>query len=188
MARPRDPEKRKAILGAAILEIAEVGLSVATAKIAARAGVAEGTLFTYFASKDELLNELYRELKLDLFEKVNAEFPHGASLERRARHVWSLSVGWMIESPEKRMVVRLLNLSSVVTAETRASMAQQRGAIDTMLDELDSRESLRELPSGYASALMAAMQEAAMDFAMKNARQRKLLIDRGFDLFWRAVR
>ena len=39
-------------------EIAEVGLGAPTAKIARRAGVAAGTLFTYFANKEELLNEL----------------------------------------------------------------------------------------------------------------------------------
>ena len=33
-----------------------------TSAISACAGVAEGTLFTYFKTKDELLNELYREM------------------------------------------------------------------------------------------------------------------------------
>ena len=42
---------------------AERGIGHApTSAIAAAAGVAEGTLFTYFKTKDELLNELYREL------------------------------------------------------------------------------------------------------------------------------
>lgn len=35
-------------------EIAEVGLGAPTAKIAMRAGVAAGTLFTYFANQEEL--------------------------------------------------------------------------------------------------------------------------------------
>ena len=62
MARVRSPEKRSAILQAAVHEIAKVGLGAPTAKIARRAGVAAGTLFTYFANKEELLNELYLEL------------------------------------------------------------------------------------------------------------------------------
>ena len=51
MARPKDPEKHRAILDAAVEEIAETGLGAPTAKIAKRAGIAEGTLFTYFATK-----------------------------------------------------------------------------------------------------------------------------------------
>jgi hypothetical protein len=46
MARVRSPEKRSAILRAAVYEIAKTGLGAPTAKIAGRAGVAAGTLFT----------------------------------------------------------------------------------------------------------------------------------------------
>ena len=187
MARLRSPEKRRAILEAAVVEIAESGLGAATAKIAVRAGVAEGTLFTYFANKDELLNELYVELKLEVYERLNTGFPHSASLERRAWHVWSSSLNWSIEFPQKRKVSLLLNLSAVVTPESRARLAEQRSVMDAMLAELGSREPLRGLPAGYAASLMASMQEATMD-ASKSVRQRKALIERGFALFWRAVR
>jgi len=66
MARPLSEDKRTAILEAATKVVAMLGVSAPTAKIAKGAGVAEGTLFTYFANKDELLNRLYLELKMDL--------------------------------------------------------------------------------------------------------------------------
>jgi AcrR family transcriptional regulator len=88
MARIKSPEKRSAILQAAVREIAEVGLGAPTAKIARRAGLAAGTLFTYFANKEELLNELYLELKIEVYRRVNTNFPRRANLEQRARHVW----------------------------------------------------------------------------------------------------
>lgn len=188
MARLRSPEKRRAILEAAVVEIADAGLGAATAKIAMRAGVAEGTLFTYFANKDELLNELYVELKFEVYERVNADFPHSASLERRAWHVWSSSLGWSIEFPEKRKVSLLLSLSAVVTSESRTRLAEPRGVVDAMFAELGKREALHGLPAGYAAGLMASMQEATMDYASKSVRQRKVLVERGFALFWRAVR
>jgi AcrR family transcriptional regulator len=50
MARVRSSEKRSAILEAAVHEIARSGLGASTAEIARSAGVAAGTLFTYFAS------------------------------------------------------------------------------------------------------------------------------------------
>jgi AcrR family transcriptional regulator len=86
MARIKGPEKRSAILQA-VREIAEVGLGAPTAKIARRAGVAAGTLFTYFANKEKLLNELYLKLKTEVYRRVNTNFPRKANLERRARHV-----------------------------------------------------------------------------------------------------
>jgi AcrR family transcriptional regulator len=69
-------------------------LANGTAKIARRAGVAAGILFTYFANKEELLNELYVELKGEVYIRINANFPHKGSLERRARHIWSSVFDW----------------------------------------------------------------------------------------------
>ncbi len=49
VARPRSEDKRMAILEAATEAIAEAGLGASTALIARKAGVAEGTIFRYFA-------------------------------------------------------------------------------------------------------------------------------------------
>lgn len=188
MARIKSPEKRSAIFRAAVHEIAEAGLGAPTAKIAKRAGIAEGTLFIYFAKKEDLLNELYLELKGEVYQRVNTDFPHNASLERRARHVWSSFLDWAIEFPEKRKVSVQLNVSDVITTETRAKGATERGAIDGALRELERREVLRSLPTGFAASMMSAMQEATMDFVARQPRQREKLIEQAFKVFWRAVR
>jgi AcrR family transcriptional regulator len=188
MARIKSPEKRSAILEAAVQEIAENGLAAATAKIAKRAGLASGTLFTYFANKEELLNELYLELKLEVYSRLNTNFPCKANLERRARHVWGSFLDWAIEFPEKRKVSMQLNVSDVITLETRARAADERGAIDTILAELEGRSSLLGLPAGFAAGAMAAFQETTMDFIAREPKRREELVERAFQLFWRAVR
>jgi AcrR family transcriptional regulator len=185
MARVKSPEKRTAILRAAVHEIAEAGLGAPTAKIARRAGVAAGTLFTYFTDKEELLNELYLELKGEVYTTVNSNFPHKGSLERRARHIWSGLLDWTIEFPEKRKVSAQLNVSDLITPETRTRAAAGRGTIDTTLSELGTR---RGLPAGFATATMSAMQEATMEFITKHPKQRKELIEQAFHVFWRGLR
>jgi AcrR family transcriptional regulator len=188
MARVRSPEKRTAILQVAVHEIAEVGLGAPTARIARRAGVAAGTLFTYFANKEELLNQLYLELKREVYTRLNANFPHKGSLERRARHIWLSFLDWAIEFPERRKVSLQLNVSDLITPETRMRTAAQRGAIDGTLSELGTRGALRGLPAGFAAATMAAMQEATMEFIAKQPKQRGELIERALQVSWRAMR
>jgi AcrR family transcriptional regulator len=188
MARVRSPEKRSAILQAAVHEIAATGLGAPTAKIAQRAGVASGTLFTYFATKEELLNELYLDLKIEVYNRINTGFPHKGSLERRTRHIWSSFLDWAIEFPDRRKASVQLNLSDLVNLETRARTARERGAVDATLSELGSRGALRGLPAGFAASAMSAMQEATMDFIAKQPKQRSAIIERAFRLFWRAVR
>jgi AcrR family transcriptional regulator len=186
MARVRSPEKRSAILRAAVYEIAEAGLGAPTAKIARRAGVATGTLFTYFANKEQLLNELYLDLKAEVYVRVNADFPHQGILEQRARHIWCSFLHWAVEFPEKRKVSAQLNLSDLITPETRMRTARERSTIDATLSALGTRGALRGLPAGFATATMAAMQEATMEFIAKKPKQRKQLIERAFQVFWRA--
>ncbi len=188
MARARSPDKRIAILRAAVQEISETGLGASTANIAARAGVATGTLFTYFANKKELLNELYFELKVEAYARINANFPQQAGLKRRARHVWSGYLDWSIEFPEKRKVSAQLNVSDVITPETRARTAEARSHIDATLRELESHKALRGLPEGFAAVTMASLQEASMDFIAKQPDQREDLTRRAFQVFWRAFK
>jgi AcrR family transcriptional regulator len=87
MARPLSDDKRTVILEAAAEVVAALGVSGPTAKIAKVAGVAEGTVFTYFATKDELLNQLYLEIKTDLRDAMMTGYPSGKSIARRSRHV-----------------------------------------------------------------------------------------------------
>ncbi len=96
MARPlKAKTSGRRFLAAATEAVAGLGVMQApTAKIAKGAGVAEGTLFTYFATKDELLNGLYLELKMDLRDAVITGYPAGKSLFDRSRHFWDRYIGW----------------------------------------------------------------------------------------------
>ena len=188
MARIKSPRKRAAILRAAVREIAQAGLGAPTAKVASRAGVAAGTLFTYFPTKEQLLNELYLELKGEAYARLNAKFPGKGSLEHRARHLWSSYLDWAIQFPEKRKVSVQLNISDVITPETRAKTAAAAGAVRQTFSALDRRAALRGLPAGFAAATMMALQEATMEFVARQPTRRKQLVARGFQAFWRALR
>ena len=83
MARPRSEDKRNAILSAAIETLAELGERASTSKIAKVAGVAEGTLFTYFSNKEELLNQLYLSLKAELRQVMMLGYPADSDLHTK---------------------------------------------------------------------------------------------------------
>lgn len=188
MARARSPEKREAVLRSAVREIAEAGLGASTAKIAKGAALAEGTMFRYFASKDELFNELYVELKTETYERIHREFPYGAALRERVRHIWTEYLRWAMERPEERKVSVLLNLSAVVTAGTRERMSGARGVVAETMEELGGRGAFKDLPKGFAASAMVAMQEAVMEMAGKKPRLRAALVEGAFDAFWRMAK
>ena len=62
--RPLVDDKRRIILDAALRVFAERGYhGTAVPEVAEEAGVGTGTLYRYFASKEALVNELYRDAK-----------------------------------------------------------------------------------------------------------------------------
>ncbi len=185
MARARSAEKREAILRSAAREIAKVGLGASTARIAAGAELAEGTLFTYFATKDDLFNELYVELKSETYRRIHIEFPREGPLRERAQHIWTAYLRWAMEKPEDREVSVLLNLCSQITAETRKSLEALHGPIQKTVDELSKVGSFAGLPKGFAASAMIAMQEAVLETAAKHPRGKEKLIQQAFAAFWR---
>jgi AcrR family transcriptional regulator len=188
MARLKSPEKRQAILAAAISEIAKTGLGASTAKIAKAANLAEGTIFTYFASKEDLFNELYFELKTEAYTRIHSEFPQTSSLRERVKHIWTEYLRWAMEKPSERKVSVLLNLSTEVSAATRERVSAQRGAVTQAMRELAERGAFQDLPPAFASSAMSAMQEAVMEMAAKKPKQKAQLIDQAFEAFWRIAR
>jgi AcrR family transcriptional regulator len=87
VARPRSEDKRNAILNAATRVFAERGLTAApTSEISKEAGVAEGTLFTYFRTKDDLMNSLYQEIKLEVADAMmSGAFRRAIKIPRRRK-------------------------------------------------------------------------------------------------------
>ena len=100
MARLKSQDQRNAILTAAIDIFAEKGLSAPTLAISAKAGVAEGTIYTYFDSKDGLINVLYQELKRGMADAMMTDFPRRFGIQERLRHVWNGYVNWGIANPQ----------------------------------------------------------------------------------------
>jgi AcrR family transcriptional regulator len=119
VARPKSEDKRNAILAAATRAFAERGLTAApTSEISKQAGIAEGTLFTYFRTKDDLVNALYREIKLELADAMMSGFPRKKSVRTRLRHVWDGYVNWGVANPEQRKVLAQLQVSGMLSQET----------------------------------------------------------------------
>ena len=107
MARPKSEDKKQALLEAATAAFAQSGIAASTSAIARSAGVAEGTLFRYFATKDELLNELYLAIKLRLVRTMIAGLdPDEKRPKENARNIWNSYIDWGVRNPMEHKAIR----------------------------------------------------------------------------------
>ena len=189
MARPKSEDKRSAILDAATRLFAERGLAATpTSEISRRAGVAEGTLFTYFETKDDLINSLYREIKLELADAMMSDFPRKKNVRARLRHVWDRYVNWGIANPKQRKVLAQLQVSEVLTKESRDAGGAPFVEFQTMIrDAIEQRIFRNDLPAELISKSLAALVEATIDLTVSNPAKAKDYRDSGFQMFWVGV-
>jgi AcrR family transcriptional regulator len=189
VARPKSEDKRNAILDAATRLFAERGLAAApTSEISSQAGVAEGTLFTYFKTKDDLINVLYRQVKLELADAMMSDFPRKKNVRARLRHVWDRYVNWGIANPKQRKVLAQLQVSEVLTKESKDAGGAPFVEFQTMIrDAIEQRVFRNDLPAELISKSLAALVEATIDLTVLNPSKANKYRDSGFQMFWAAI-
>jgi AcrR family transcriptional regulator len=187
MARPKSEDKRNAIMEAAARVIAAQGLGAPTMKIAEEAGVANGSLFTYFETKTELFNALYLELKSGLASAALDGFPAQADLRTQVSHVWSNWMDWALSNPSHRRVLAVLSLSDEITPESRVAGHKAMTGLAALMKQVRANGSLRNVPPEFADAIMNALAETTMDFMIRDPGNAKKHSKAGFEALWRAI-
>ena len=187
MARPLSEAKRDAILASAIELVAAQGIGAPTAGIARDAGLAEGTLFTYFASKDELLNLLYLELKADLATATLKTYPSEGSARDRFEHVWDGFVDWGFDHPAKRKAIRQLAVSDRITEESRRQGSIAFSEISALLEKSRVERVLKEHPQAFIGAVLEALTDATLELIAREPAKREHYKQAGFDVLWHGI-
>jgi AcrR family transcriptional regulator len=185
MSRPLSEEKRQAILVSAAELIAALGIGASTAKIAKAANVAEGTLFTYFATKDDLLNQLFLEIETDLAETLLASPPTTSDPCERARQVWNWLIDWGLANPIWWKTLRQLKVSNRIRADTlRRCDVQFREAREIVEKSLCGHCDPART-SFYIDIVLLGLAEIAMDAITANPKDHEHFKQAAFDLFWK---
>ena len=187
MPRPRSDEKRGAILEAATRVIVAKGLGAPTMGIAKEAGVANGSLFTYFETKAVLFNQLYLELKREMASAAMKDFPEKAELREQVFHVWRNWMSFAVAFPEKRRALAQLGVSDEITPATREAGHKTMAGIAALMERTRSSGPMRKVPMGFVLAIMNSVAEATMDFMTQDSANARKHCKVGFEALWRVM-
>ena len=187
MARPRSDEKRDAILRATTRVIVTQGLSAPTAGIAKEAGVANGSLFTYFETKTVLFNQLYLELKSEMATAALEDFRVGAESRDQLFHIWQRWMKWAVSNPDKRRALAQLDVSDEITPATRATGHKMMARVAELLEGIRRSGPMRKTTMAFVVAIMNSIAEATITAMAQDGGQAKKRCNEGFDALWRVV-
>jgi AcrR family transcriptional regulator len=174
-------------MSAATRVIAAQGLGAATATIAREAGVSNGSLFTYFDTKADLLNQLYLELKADMGAAALGGLLTGGDVRDQMLHMWSRWLRWAVACPEKPRALAQLQVSDEITSSTHQAASQKVMGIAGLLERSRGNGPLRDAPLAFVVALANALGEATIDFIIGDPDNADALGTAGFDALWRMI-
>jgi AcrR family transcriptional regulator len=186
LARPKSDRKRKAILDAAMELFAKRGITHSpTSAISSVAKVAEGTLFTYFKTKDELINELYRELRQELDREL-VDYPFTADARARLRYVWDRYLGLALKHPRRLKVLQQLRASGRLL---KGAEAPNMAMVEVLHSTKEAAETggLQNVSAEFLVLLFRAQVEATAEFIGAHRDLEAESREAGFKIIWRGL-
>ncbi|NJC87120.1 MAG: TetR/AcrR family transcriptional regulator [Desulfuromonas sp.] len=150
------PEKRDEIIRAAMELIAEHGFHGAPmALVAERAGVAAGTIYRYFESKDDLIRETHACLERQLLAVLTEDYPAERPIRERFLHIEKKIVKYFVASPMEFRFMEQFFDSPYGAAHRREKLFgnQEKSLIFKLFEEALEQRIIKALPLPVLCAL-----------------------------------
>lgn len=187
MARPRSEDKQLALLQSATEVIATQGLGASTASIAKLAGVAEGTLFRYFSTKDILLAAVFDHLIDELETCLIQNYEPSASVKHRTQILWDNYIDWGIQNPAAYATMNQLAVSGKLTSEQLDKAMKLCGDVG-IRPEVVCFEGLSQAQSSeFMDSALTAIANTTVALVTARPELTEAYKKAGFTLMWKAI-
>lgn len=185
-------DKRQAILDTALTLFVSQGFhGTSTAAIAKHAGVATGTLFHHFPTKEVLLENLFITIKQEFANALLLNMPERDNVKQHAEILWQSAITWSMDNPIKQLFFQQYSMSPMIATTIRE---QAMTGILGFIAQLIQKGQLMGVIADYPIELMLenchGQYLAATRFFIDKPElgQDKHYRDASFALFWKALR
>lgn len=181
-------DKQKDILAAALRLFVENGFhGTPTSRIAKEAGVANGTLFHYFKTKEDLIVGLYLDIKKRMGILIEEKTAAAASPKERFRIQFTQVVLWAIDNREEFQYLQQFSNSPFATLLSPEDIKQQLRKSCHDIEEAIQGDLIKERNPEFILSLMSSHVFGLTQYLMKNKftkKEQEKIIDDGFAMLW----
>lgn len=150
-----EPNKRERILSAAAELMVKNGVQSSMSAIADAAGVATGSLYNYFRSKEDMVAALYARLADDIADAIVEEIDRTTPHRDRLMRYVDRYIDFIWDDPQRAFLFEYLSsLPAVPPAELRRIFDRVSTYGDTLLVEAQQAGVLRDLPPPLMGAMI----------------------------------
>ena len=188
--KKEEKDKRTAIMEAALKLFTERGFhGTSTAQISKEAGVATGTLFNYFPTKENLINSLYFEVKGRLSRSMGKEIEAESTFKDKMRKLWSNLINWGLDNQEEFLFVGQFCSSPYITKFTREEVMKEYEFLHNFVKEGIKSGEIKDFSPELTITMFYQGSRAVVGLMLDSevASERDELIEKGFQIIWNGL-
>jgi AcrR family transcriptional regulator len=183
-------DKRSAILEATLRLISKNGFhGTAMSKVAQEAGVSTGIIYHYFASKDALIDELYKEIKRQSAAAILAGYDPNQPLRAQIRQILAVSFRYFITHPQESAFLEQYTKSPYYSPAIEAEVSHYYAPIMGCINQAMAEMIIKDFPEPVITTLVL---DVSSSLAQKHAAGlvdlTETLIDQIINALWEAIR
>ena len=187
--RKKSEEKRLLIRDATIQEVVESGLAGASiAKIAARAGLSQGTIYLYYPTKDELFRQIYLEIKHEMRDMLMDKRDPTKSSAENIRTLWFALLDYAISNASHYIYAEYLSAANFLDEAEEPELQQiaieMRSIIQTAIDD----GTLMQVPyESLQAVLVAPVSLLSRRITISKHTVSNAVRESTFELIWQGI-
>lgn len=181
-------DKRKDLLAAALRLFAENGFhGTPTSKIAKEAGVANGTLFHYYKTKEDLIVSLYIDVKTRMSEYIEANAEKEKSIRKNFRNQYMQVMLWSLEHRDEFYFIQQFHASPFAALVPKEEIERLTGKGCEQIEKAIKEKAIKKRDVNYIMTLFTSHTYGLNQYLTKtklSEKEQKEVIKDSFDMFW----
>ena len=183
-------EKRTAIMNAALKLFTERGFhGTSTAQISKEAGISAGSLFNYFPTKEDLINNLYSEVKGHLRQNMGNEIEAQSTVQEKLKKIWSNLIKWGIDNQEEFLFVGQFCSSPYITKFTHEEVMKEYVFLHDLVNEGIKTGVIRDFSVELTISMFYQASRTVVNLILdsESSQDKNKFIEDGFQIIWKGL-
>lgn len=181
-------DKKEAIINAALNLFVDNGFhGTATSKIAQQAGVANGTLFQYFKTKDDLVIALYIHIKDELADYITKNTADTKDIKEEMKSQILSSLFWALDNSNKFRFIQQFHTSPYIGQVEKEVLLKQVEPHFALIQKGIKKGIIKPLPVDLIYSLISNQVFGLYQFVtskkLSKAKQHET-IETTFEMLW----
>lgn len=182
-------DKKAALLQSALKLFTERGFhGTSTAQISKEAGVATGTLFNYFPTKEDLINALYFDVKGKLSRSMGKDLRTQSTFHDKFKKIWYNMTEWGLNNPEDFLFVGQFCSSPYITSYTREEVSKEYVFLNDLVKEGITNGDIKDYSVELVTSMFYQSSRTVVNLILESEPPNKdAIIEEGFQVILKGL-